>query len=439
MNILLLTPDASGGTLLRSLITLYASCNDLDTPYVDVSHLELGLHKETNSQGLELVRHHSEYENYNQSLTDIVQLLESVDHHKIAKISQYNMGMRSDSSAELSAFYRYLNENFLIISCRRQSKFDYALSWAINKITSRLNVFSHSDKFESFGEYYENKITIDPLVLTQALDDYSSYITWCETNFDVDRVYYYERDVEKIEQFILDLPIFDEIRLVSNFQDQFGIKFNDWNRCHYYKSNITDFYKQRSNYLLGNLAKQSYSTDNEKIQNLQQQNQQWLADSYAEVAGEDWPSIQSVDEYLALSPDILTECSEKFGLDFYINKHRYYSNILDGTYTPPVDLRTDEQRLKIDPELLMSSNQNFVDTHNTQYQHVMDTVKQLVEQKIMSKPIPIKKQTLADKYEIIENFNECMEVYNAWAHTNESINQADIETKINLENATWRV
>ena len=57
----------------------------------------------------------------------------------------------------------------------------------------------------------------------------------------------------------------------------------------------------------------------------------------------------------------------------------------------------------------------------------------------MSKPIPIKKQTLADKYEIIENFNECMEVYNAWAYTNERITQADIETKINLENATWRV
>jgi hypothetical protein len=115
MNILLLTPDASGGTLLRSLITLYASQNELDTPYVDVSHLELGLHKEINSQGLELVRHHSEYEDYNQSLTEIVQLLESVDHHKIAKISQYNMGMRNDTSHELKAFYRYLNENFFII------------------------------------------------------------------------------------------------------------------------------------------------------------------------------------------------------------------------------------------------------------------------------------------------------------------------------------
>ena len=439
MNILLLTPDASGGTLLRSLITLYASQNELDTPYVDVSHLELGLHKEINSQGLELVRHHSEYEDYNQSLTEIVQLLESVDHHKIAKISQYNMGMRNDTSHELKAFYRYLNENFFIISCRRQTKFDYALSWAINKVTSRLNVFSHSDKFESFGEYYENKIVIDPLVLTQALDDYSNYITWCETNFDVDCVYYYERDVDNIEQFILSLPIFDNISITANFNDQFGIEFNDWNRCHYYKSNITDFYKQRSNYLLGNLAKQSYSVNNDKIKMLQQQNQQWFVDSYLTVAGDDWPIINSIDEYSTLSPAVKTECTEKFGLDFYINKHQYYSNLLDGTYTPPVDLRTDEQRLKIDPELLMSSNQNFVDTHNTQYQHVMDTVKQLVEQKIMSKPIPIKKQTLADKYEIIENFNECMEVYNAWAYTNERITQADIETKINLENATWRV
>ena len=198
MNILLLTPDAAGGTLLRSLITLYASQNCIDETYIDVSHLELGLHKETNSEGLELVRHHSEYEDYGQSITEIIQLLEDADHYKIAKISQYNMGMRDDKPHDLKAFYRYLNENFLIISCRRQSTFDYALSWAINKITSRLNVFSHSDKFESFGEYYENKITIDPLVLTQALDDYSSYITWCETNFDVDRVYYYERDVEKI-------------------------------------------------------------------------------------------------------------------------------------------------------------------------------------------------------------------------------------------------
>lgn len=439
MNILLLTPDAAGGTLLRSLITLYASQNCIDETYIDVSHLELGLHKETNSEGLELVRHHSEYEDYGQSITEIIQLLEDADHYKIAKISQYNMGMRDDKPHDLKAFYRYLNENFLIISCRRQSTFDYALSWAINKITSRLNVFSHSDKFESFGEYYENKITIDPLVLTQALDDYSKYIAWCETNFDVDRVYYYERDVLAIDEFILSLPIFDHLSITSDFQEMFGIPFNDWNRCHYYKSNITDFYKQRSNYLMGNLAKQSYSVDSEKIQELKQLNQNELIDTYTIIAGKDWPSIDNINEYLALNPAILKECTEHFDLGFYIDKDQYYSNLLDGSYTTPADLRTNEQRLKIDPELLKSSNQDFIDTHNTQYQTIMDTVEQLVEQKIMSKPIPIKKQTLEDKYEIIENFDQCLQVYNDWESESNKLNRNNLSNDMNLEKAMWRV
>ena len=442
MNILLLTPDASGGTLLRSLLTLYANQNNFDKPHVDVSHIEIGLHTETNDQGLELVRHHSDHENYEQSLTEIVQLLESADHYKIAKISQYNMGRRRDTHNDLREFYNYLNKNFLIISCRRESTFDYALSWAINKVTSRLNVFSHSDKFESFGEYYENKITIDPLTITQALNDYSNYIAWCEQNFDIDHVYYYERDVENIERFILNLPLFDSVKKKKSLKTQFNISFNDWNRCHYYKSNITDFYNQRSNYLTSNLSKQTYSIDSEKISQLKQQNEQELLESYSIVAADHWPHVSSVDEYLNLDYSILNECAYRFDLDFYVSKDCYYNNILNETYTAPVDLRLDEQRLKIDPELLISSKQDFIDSHSTQYQAVADTVKQLVEQKIMSKPIPIKKQTLADKQEIVENFDECVKAYNAWAVNHDrarTINQDDIQSKKTLENTVWHV
>ena len=69
----------------------------------------------------------------------------------------------------------------------------------------------------------------------------------------------------------------------------------------------------------------------------------------------------------------------------------------------------------------------------------MDTVKQLVEQKIMSKPIPIKKQTLEDKYEIIENFDQCLQVYNDWESESNKLNRNNLSNDMNLEKAMWRV
>jgi hypothetical protein len=66
--------------------------------------------------------------------------LQTVDHYKVARLAQYHIRRREDTIEDQLPFYQYLNDNFFIISCRRQNVFEHAISQTINKITKKLNV-----------------------------------------------------------------------------------------------------------------------------------------------------------------------------------------------------------------------------------------------------------------------------------------------------------
>ena len=132
MNVLILTPDAVGSTLLQRLITIYMQFHTYDRPVIN-------LHELTNG----LVRYHNDHFNqevlgkkdgkwgYYQSLEQVVELLDSVDHYKTSRLAHYHIRNRRDALADQIPFYRYLNENFYIISCRRHNIFEHALSWCL--------------------------------------------------------------------------------------------------------------------------------------------------------------------------------------------------------------------------------------------------------------------------------------------------------------------
>lgn len=239
MNVLVLTPDAVGSTLLQRLITVYMQLNDFDRPVINLHELTNGIEKYFSPDfNQEIVsKKHSKW-SYYQSLTDVIKLLDSVDHYKVSRLAHYHLKRRNDQNSELIPFYNYLNENFFIISTRRRNLFEHALSWSINKITKKLNVYSAKEKIDAFVDIYNKKIQIDQTDLVTNLNAYQEYINWSEQYFQISSYFYYEDHVSNLEQYILNLPIFKSCSNRSDFKSKFGIEFNDWNKCHYLISSI---------------------------------------------------------------------------------------------------------------------------------------------------------------------------------------------------------
>jgi hypothetical protein len=175
---------------------------------------------------------------YFQTLPEVVDLLKKVDHYKTSRLAQYHIRNRNDTLKDQVEFYKYLNDNFYIIACRRQNVLEYALGWEINKITKKLNVFTASDKLDSFFDLYKSKIEIDQDALISSLEQYKNYIAWSEQYFSISSYFNYERDLPNIEKYILNLPIFASQSNRLTWKDTYGIDFQDWNKCHYLSSDI---------------------------------------------------------------------------------------------------------------------------------------------------------------------------------------------------------
>jgi hypothetical protein len=227
MNVLILTPDAVGSTLLQRLITIYMQFYDFDRPVINLHELTNGLRKYHNTTfDQEMLGKPNTTWGYFQTLQEIVEMLSSVDHYKTSRLAYYHIKNRQDSQGDQVQFYRYLNDNFYIIACRRHNVFEHAMSMSLNKITKKINVYSAEEKIDSFFEIYRNGIEIDIDNFVYALD------------FNVATHFHYEKNLPNIENYILDLPIFAGKSKRVSWHDHYGIEFNDWNRCHYYNSDI---------------------------------------------------------------------------------------------------------------------------------------------------------------------------------------------------------
>ena len=157
MNVLILTPDAVGSTLLQRLITIYMQFHQFDRPVINLHELTNGLARYHNTQfGQDMLGKREGAWGYHQSLEEIVSLLSSVDHYKTSRLAHYHILNRQDLIEQQVPFYQYLNDNFYIISCRRHNVFEHALSWGLNKITKKLNVYSGDEKIDTFFDLYHS-------------------------------------------------------------------------------------------------------------------------------------------------------------------------------------------------------------------------------------------------------------------------------------------
>ena len=239
MNVLILTPDAVGSTLLQRVITVFMQLQDYGRPVINLHELVNGLNKFYSPDfNQEIVGKHQATWGYHQSLTEIVDMLNSVDHFKTSRLAHYHLRNRNDDVGDLIPFYQYLNENFFIIAARRENVFEHAMSWALNRITKKKNVYSGQEKISAFYEIYRDGVDVDPEVMVKILEDYRLYLEWSERHFGISSYFHYERHMPDIEKYALNLPIFAGQKKIQTFKDTYGISFSNWNRCNYYTSNI---------------------------------------------------------------------------------------------------------------------------------------------------------------------------------------------------------
>lgn len=245
MNVLLLTPDAVGSTLLQRLITIYMQFHDYGSPVINVHEITNGLIRYWNQDfNREMLGKQGDKVGYYQTLPEIMDLLEQADHYKIGRLAEYHLKSREDPREHLVPFYRFLDDNFYIVSCRRANMFEHALSMCLNRITKRLNVFGAWDKIDTFLDLYRESVHIDANVFGAILCEYKSYLEWSERHFKIGSYFYYDRDLDSVEEWIAKQPMFAG-RDKKTWQQTFGISFKHWNLCHYYGSNLGALLEQK--------------------------------------------------------------------------------------------------------------------------------------------------------------------------------------------------
>lgn len=237
MNILILTPDAVGSTFLQRVLTIYMQFHEFDRPVINLHELTNGLDRYYSPEfNRELLG--KKNWGYHQSLKEVVELLSSVDHYKTSRLAQYHINKRNDTIEQQVPFYQYLNDNFYIISCRRKNILEHALSWSINTITRKLNVYSPEEKIHTFVDLFNSRIDVNIQVFLNHCNAYANYVAWCDQYFSVSNYFNYEEHVPEVERYVLNLPVFAGQRKKITWRDTYGQEFNDWNRCHYLTSDI---------------------------------------------------------------------------------------------------------------------------------------------------------------------------------------------------------
>lgn len=238
MNVLILTPDAVGSTLLQRILTIYMQFHQFDKPVLNIHELTNGIDRVYSPDfNREIVIKNFD-KGYHQKLPEITDILKSADHYIIGRLAGYHIRARQDPVEDQVPFFRYLDDNFFIICTKRRNLFEHGISHAINRITKKLNVYDAHEKLDTFQNMYQTGITISTHTLAEIWDRYVRYLAWCESNFSVGSYYYYEDHSTNIENYILNLPVFAGQQKLIGWKEVYDLEFNDWNRCHYLTSNV---------------------------------------------------------------------------------------------------------------------------------------------------------------------------------------------------------
>lgn len=443
MNVLILTPDAVGGTLLERLITIYMQFNEFDRPVIDVSHIELGLETywcPSFNQKILRGMHDGDFRRM-QNLGEVQNLLQSVNHYKVIKMPFYNMAFRQDPVQDQTPFFRYLNQNYFVISCRRNNVFEHALSWSLNKITKSLNVYSTDEKIKTFAAIYHTGIELDPLSVIQSCDDYRRYIDWCDRFFQVSSYYVYEQHMPAIERYVLSLPIFSGRKNKITWEQKFGHDFNTWNSCHHRLSDIGALCLNGKIPMPIPFEKQS--TQQSDLLQRRQNHWQQFQQAYQTVADSTWPRLESPGDWHHMPEHIKRECLETHDIGFHIHEVFIIDRRLRSGNTDPMIMGTvSETSLDKVKHAISKMHQNFLDQHFERYNLAHQCIDNMVDLGILpERGIPIKKQTLTEKKHIIKNFAACLEAYNDWASKYPQFpsytDQESIDRECQQQNSHW--
>lgn len=389
MNVLILTPDRVGSTLLQRLITVYMLRKGFDQPVINLHELTNGLIKYYNPLLETEVLGRSrrpEDKGYFQSLPEIIDLLKSVDHYKTSRLAHYHLVARQDSREDQLKFYDYLNKNFYIIGCRRENLFEHALSWIIFTHSKTLNVYSPREKIDMFQAIYSKGIIAHKEHINNYLNKYKNYIEWSDRHFDVQSYFEYDKNIKDIENYILNLDFMHD-NVNNKWEDMFGLSWRDYNTCSRLIPNL----------LLDKPTNQA----NKKIE---------LYDScyynkakYEKLKGSDLPVY------------------EEFAKG---NVPALVRQELDLKYEIYVDDKTDK----------------FLKNNLENYQKTAGELYQLVDDGFLPTSVPLKLQSLKEKKKIIKNYSDCLVWYNEWVEKNnfgekqkeQTLDQIALEEEINL-------
>ena len=396
MNVLILTPDAVGSTLLQRMLTIYMQFHDFGRPVINMHELTNGLAKYYSPEfGREIVSKKTVQKwGYHQTLQQVTELLDSVDHYKTSRLAHYHIRRRGDTMEQQVPFYHYLNENFYVIACRRTNVFEHALSMTLNTITKKLNVYNAYEKIDTFYEIYKSGVTLDPVVFERQLDAYKLYVAWSEQHFDIASYFNYEKDIPRLEQYILDLPVFSKQSNLVTWDKNFGISFNNWNKMHYACSDLTNI---------------DFSN---RLENLMPKNIEAVK-QYQENAPADWPAVYSTADLDNLPVPIWQQYAQ----------HRISQ---DGIIP-----------------FLNQEKQQLLAPYKSGYNLAQGTINQMIDLGIIINGPPIKKQTLNEKRKTIKNFDALIEIYNQWAKNNcdiaSAIDTESILEKSHRESSFWNL
>ena len=371
MNVLILTPDRVGSTLLQRVLTVYMLRQGFDKPVINLHELTNGLVKYYNDvlQQEVLGKPKGTYSSgYYQTLDQVQDLLGSVDHYKTTRLAHYHIVRRADTIADQIKFYEYLNDNFYIISCRRENLFEHVISWGIQRQSKRLNVYNVEEKINVFQNIYKNKISVPKETLLTHLDNYKNYISWADTNFNIQSYWNYDIDVKNIEKYILNLD-FMQNNVNNTWKEMFGQDFNTWNACHR---------------ILPNLKLLDRATATKKIKILTKPISEEV---WNQLKGPDWP--QTAMEYVN------------------------YTDNLPITIDNEIKKLFDETSLSVTDE-----EYTFLEKNLTLYVNTNIQLLKLVSDGFLVTGIPLKLQSLREKKSIIKNFDQCLDWYNTWSQQN---------------------
>jgi len=181
MNILILTPDGVGSTILQRLLTM--SLHLESNKVINTHELVNGLYLKNGvlTKNFQL--------KYSQKLEEITEIIKKSDKdiQIISRLAKYHLDARQDNTQSQKTFFNFLNSFYeKKIMCIRNNIFEYALSWSIRERSGILNIYNKKDK-KLVMEVSE----VDEDYFLKKCNEYVNYVYWIQDNFpDAEQVSY---------------------------------------------------------------------------------------------------------------------------------------------------------------------------------------------------------------------------------------------------------